>query len=157
MLAREMRVFLMHALERFDEHARVTVFLKGDLAAVPVLIGIRRDHGLRDAIGCQPRRGDDRPTVAGIGDLASWLNLRGSRNGALPAEALRDLDGFSAVIWWGDVETGRAYARVLAARRGEIQPLITALPDLAHVAHERHLCVDTTASGGNASLLTLGD
>jgi RHH-type proline utilization regulon transcriptional repressor/proline dehydrogenase/delta 1-pyrroline-5-carboxylate dehydrogenase len=31
--------------------------------------------------------------------------------------------------------------------------LITTRPDLAHVAHERHLCVDTTAAGGNAALL----
>ena len=74
-------------------------------------------------------------------------------DGALAPEALRDLNGFSAAIWWGDAETGRAYARALAARSGEIQPLITALPDLAHVAHERHLCVDTTAAGGNAALL----
>ena len=36
---------------------------------------------------------------------------------------------------------------------GEIVQLITAMPDLAHVAHERHLCVDTTAAGGNAALL----
>ena len=27
------------------------------------------------------------------------------------------------------------------------------LDDRAHVAHERHLCVDTTAAGGNAALL----
>ena len=32
-------------------------------------------------------------------------------------------------------------------------PLVTGMPDLAHVAHERHLCVDTTAAGGNAALL----
>ena len=38
-------------------------------------------------------------------------------------------------------------------RDGAIVPLITALPDQAHVAHERHLCVDTTAAGGNAALL----
>ena len=63
------------------------------------------------------------------------------------------MQGFSAAIWWGDADTGRAYAQALAAREGEIQPLITAMPDLAHVAHERHLCVDTTAAGGNAALL----
>jgi len=31
--------------------------------------------------------------------------------------------------------------------------LITSMPDLGHVVHERHLCIDTTAAGGNASLL----
>lgn len=72
---------------------------------------------------------------------------------ALSPDDLRDLRGFSAAIWWGDADCGRAYAQVMAARDGEILPLITALPDQAHVSHERHLCVDTTAAGGNASLL----
>ena len=53
----------------------------------------------------------------------------------------------------GDQDAGRTYMRALATRKGPITPLITARPDLAHVAHERHLCVDTTAAGGNAALL----
>ena len=36
---------------------------------------------------------------------------------------------------------------------GAIIPLITGTPDTARVMLERHLCVDTTAAGGNASLL----
>ncbi len=72
---------------------------------------------------------------------------------ALAPEDLAGLQGFSAAIWWGDARTGRAYAKVLAARPGPIVPLIASAPDLAHVAHERHLCVDTTAAGGNAALL----
>jgi rod shape-determining protein MreB len=31
--------------------------------------------------------------------------------------------------------------------------LITGLPDRGHVTEARHVCVDTTASGGNAALL----
>ncbi|RDD71495.1 bifunctional proline dehydrogenase/L-glutamate gamma-semialdehyde dehydrogenase PutA [Paracoccus versutus] len=73
--------------------------------------------------------------------------------GELPPEALTRLPQLSAVLWWGDEAQGRAYARALAARAGAIVPLIGAMPDLAHVAHERHLCVDTTAAGGNAALL----
>ena len=73
--------------------------------------------------------------------------------GALAPEALTGLQGLSVVLWWGEAERGRAYARALAAREGAIVPLVTAAPDLAHVAHERHLCVDTTAAGGNAALL----
>lgn len=73
--------------------------------------------------------------------------------GSLAAETLARLEGFSGALWWGDADTGRGYARALAARSGEIVQLITALPDRAHVAHERHLCVDTTAAGGNAALL----
>lgn len=73
--------------------------------------------------------------------------------GAVEAEALTTLAGFSAAIWWGDAATARGYARALARRDGPILPLITAQPDAAHVLHERHLCVDTTAAGGNAALL----
>ncbi|KAB2877571.1 MAG: hypothetical protein F9K34_18365, partial [Albidovulum sp.] len=67
--------------------------------------------------------------------------------------ALAALAGFSGVLWWGDTATARALTQALAGREGPILPLITAQPDRAHVAHERHVCVDTTASGGNAALL----
>jgi RHH-type proline utilization regulon transcriptional repressor/proline dehydrogenase/delta 1-pyrroline-5-carboxylate dehydrogenase len=73
--------------------------------------------------------------------------------GALPPEVLERIEGLSGALWWGDAETGRALAEALARRTGPILPLITGLPDLAHAFHERHLCVDTTASGGNAALL----
>ena len=74
-------------------------------------------------------------------------------DGDLPPAALTGLPQLSAVLWWGDEARGRDYAQALAERDGEIVQLVTAMPDLAHVAHERHLCVDTTAAGGNAALL----
>ena len=85
--------------------------------------------------------------VEGLGGVAI------SAEGHITAETLTSLDGFSAALWWGDATEGRALAQALADRDGAIVPLITALPDQAHVAHERHLCVDTTAAGGNAALL----
>ena len=72
--------------------------------------------------------------------------------GALPAASLTTLSGFSGALWWGDAETGRDYAQALAARPGPILPLIDQ-PDHGHLWHERHICIDTTASGGNADLL----
>ncbi len=68
----------------------------------------------------------------------------------LPAAALAGLARFGGVIHWGDA---RAHAQTLAQRRGPILPVITGLPDTAHVTLERHVCIDTTASGGNAQLL----
>jgi RHH-type proline utilization regulon transcriptional repressor/proline dehydrogenase/delta 1-pyrroline-5-carboxylate dehydrogenase len=62
------------------------------------------------------------------------------------------LNGFSGAIWWGDAAGARVRVRVLAARKGPILPLI-GMPDTAHVRIERHVCIDTTASGGNAQLL----
>ena len=57
------------------------------------------------------------------------------------------------MLWWGDVDTARAYEQALAKRTGPIIPLMRGLPDTARVRLERHVCVDTTASGGNAALL----
>ncbi|MDW4551205.1 bifunctional proline dehydrogenase/L-glutamate gamma-semialdehyde dehydrogenase PutA [Defluviimonas sp. D31] len=73
--------------------------------------------------------------------------------GRLDPASLASLRGFSGVVFWGEETEARAYGEALAGRSGPILPLITALPDRAHVAHERHVCVDTTASGGNAQLL----
>jgi RHH-type proline utilization regulon transcriptional repressor/proline dehydrogenase/delta 1-pyrroline-5-carboxylate dehydrogenase len=70
----------------------------------------------------------------------------------LPPEALATLQGFSGAVWWGGADDGRAYAKALATRPGPILPLI-GTPDRGHVVLERHLCIDTTASGGNAQLL----
>ena len=77
-------------------------------------------------------------------------------DGLLHPEALSDLSGFSGAIWWGDDETGRLMEQALAKRKGPILPLITGLPDAARVLGERHVCVDTTAAGGNAALLSGG-
>ncbi|MEM6712918.1 MAG: bifunctional proline dehydrogenase/L-glutamate gamma-semialdehyde dehydrogenase PutA [Pseudomonadota bacterium] len=76
-----------------------------------------------------------------------------SVDGDLTANALRDLPPFGGLLWWGDEKTARDYALTLAQRDGPIIPLITDLPDTAHACLERHLCVDTTAAGGNAGLL----
>jgi RHH-type proline utilization regulon transcriptional repressor/proline dehydrogenase/delta 1-pyrroline-5-carboxylate dehydrogenase len=73
--------------------------------------------------------------------------------GALPARLLQTLSDVACVISWADDAETRAQAQALAQRDGPIVALVTGLPDLAHVTHERHLCVDTTAAGGNAALL----
>ncbi|KUF11182.1 bifunctional proline dehydrogenase/L-glutamate gamma-semialdehyde dehydrogenase PutA [Pseudoponticoccus marisrubri] len=71
----------------------------------------------------------------------------------LAPEALVSLQGFSGAIWWGDADTARALRQELALRAGPILPLITGHPDAGHVRAERHVCIDTTAAGGNAALL----
>ena len=73
--------------------------------------------------------------------------------GHVAPETLRDLDGISGALHWGEATDARAYAESLSQRNGPILPLITGLPDTGHVLHERHVCVDTTAAGGNAALL----
>ncbi|WP_439521175.1 bifunctional proline dehydrogenase/L-glutamate gamma-semialdehyde dehydrogenase PutA [Marivita sp.] len=73
--------------------------------------------------------------------------------GNVAADWLSDLP-VAGIIWWGDDATARDYRKALAQRTGPILPLITGLPDTGHVCRERHVCVDTTASGGNAQLLS---
>jgi len=72
---------------------------------------------------------------------------------AVTPETLTNLTGISGVIWWGDDATSRAYVQALAKRDGAILPLITSAIEPPDVLLERHVCVDTTASGGNAELL----
>ncbi|WP_395539404.1 bifunctional proline dehydrogenase/L-glutamate gamma-semialdehyde dehydrogenase PutA [Neotabrizicola sp. sgz301269] len=71
----------------------------------------------------------------------------------LPPETLATAQGFSGALWWGGDSAGRPYARALASRPGPILPLIGGAPDAAHALLERHVCIDTTAAGGNARLL----
>lgn len=73
--------------------------------------------------------------------------------GAVDPTALDHLRGLSGVVWWGDTATARGYEQALARRDGPIVPLITGCPDATRVLGERHVCVDTTAAGGNAALL----
>ena len=76
-----------------------------------------------------------------------------SAEGDLAADQLKQIKPLAGVIWWGDLDAGRAIEAALSQRSGPITALITAMPDAAHVLHERHVCVDTTAAGGNAALL----
>ncbi|AGT08698.1 bifunctional proline dehydrogenase/L-glutamate gamma-semialdehyde dehydrogenase PutA [Paracoccus aminophilus] len=73
-------------------------------------------------------------------------------DGVPDADWLARIEGISGAVWWGDEARGRGFARALATRPGPILPLIGAI-DKGHVVLERHLCIDTTASGGNAALL----
>jgi RHH-type transcriptional regulator, proline utilization regulon repressor / proline dehydrogenase / delta 1-pyrroline-5-carboxylate dehydrogenase len=72
---------------------------------------------------------------------------------ALPPDALTTTPDIAGAVLWADDAAARPYAVAMSRRDGPILPLITAMPDRAHVLLERHVCADTTASGGNAALL----
>ncbi|MBE1284926.1 MAG: bifunctional proline dehydrogenase/L-glutamate gamma-semialdehyde dehydrogenase PutA [Rhodobacteraceae bacterium] len=73
--------------------------------------------------------------------------------GMFDLHRLEHIQGISGVLWWGDETIAREIEQTLSRRNGPIIPLIPGLPDKARVLAERHVCVDTTAAGGNASLL----
>jgi RHH-type proline utilization regulon transcriptional repressor/proline dehydrogenase/delta 1-pyrroline-5-carboxylate dehydrogenase len=57
------------------------------------------------------------------------------------------------VAYSGTPEAMRIVRQVIAERDGPIVPLVSEVIHPAAYAHERAVCVDTTAAGGNASLL----
>ena len=57
------------------------------------------------------------------------------------------------VAFAGDESTMRSLRKELASRKGPIVPLVGEVIYPTAYAHERAVCVDTTAAGGNASLL----
>jgi RHH-type proline utilization regulon transcriptional repressor/proline dehydrogenase/delta 1-pyrroline-5-carboxylate dehydrogenase len=73
--------------------------------------------------------------------------------GQIDPASLTDGPDYGGVLWWGNADTARSIEHALSKRTGPIMPLICGLPDSARVRAERHVCVDTTASGGNAALL----
>ncbi|WP_274963887.1 L-glutamate gamma-semialdehyde dehydrogenase, partial [Thioclava electrotropha] len=72
-------------------------------------------------------------------------------DGKIAPELLETLEDIAGAIWWG--HDTRALVKALAKREGPILTLTTGAVQKADVLHERHLCVDTTAAGGNAALL----
>ena len=98
------------------------------------------------AVGCPAL-----PIAPGIeGGISEQAGL----DGALDLTDLQAIPGITGVVFWGDPETARLARQALAARPGAIVPLITDADVGLQCQVERHLCIDTTAAGGNASLLS---
>jgi len=74
-------------------------------------------------------------------------------SGYLPRESLTVLDGFDAVVLWAQKDDLISARKALAERQGALIPLIATSDLQALCVQERHICIDTTAAGGNTSLL----
>jgi len=74
-------------------------------------------------------------------------------DGTLDPEWLTDLEGFGVVSATGASDWTRSLRIALSQRDGAILPLVTETIAPERYVLERHLCIDTTAAGGNASLL----
>jgi RHH-type proline utilization regulon transcriptional repressor/proline dehydrogenase/delta 1-pyrroline-5-carboxylate dehydrogenase len=77
----------------------------------------------------------------------------GGLDGRVAPEALTALPGLDAVVFHGPEPEARALRRALAARPGPIVPLVLETDLAAWLTLERCVCIDTTAAGGNATLL----
>ena len=119
------------------ESNRLATYARGKVLCLgPTLAAAGAQKRIAESAGC-----DTLSVVAG-GDV----------EGVATAETLRGLSGFDAVVYWGDDATAREFRTALAERSGPLLPLILDA-DPSRFTLERHVCIDTTASGGNAELL----
>ena len=100
-------------------------------------------QGNRVLIVCPGMPELDRDVVHGLSVVGAELS---------PAD-LTALEGIDGVLCAGDDAYLRELRRVLAARDGRLLPLIIDHRQADRLVLERHVCVDTTAAGGNASLI----
>ena len=75
-------------------------------------------------------------------------------NGTINFDDLTTLQGFDGVAFWGSPEGARPIRKALAQRQGAILPIFDDMDMHERCVFERHVSIDTTASGGNVSLLS---
>ena len=78
-------------------------------------------------------------------------------DGCISADILTTLEGIESVAAAGNSDWTRELRIALAKRDGAIVPLETQTISPERYMVERHLCIDTTAAGGNASLLATAE
>ena len=99
----------------------------------------------------------------GVVLIANDLNLPKSDlplivlKGQLAATDITVLSGYDAVAANADVPYQQQLRQALANKAGPLLPLISESADPQRYTMERHLCIDTTAAGGNASLIAAGE
>ena len=77
--------------------------------------------------------------------------------GSLAVDAIQSVQGFAAVCYNADPAQLREVRIALSKREGALLPLITEMEQPERFVIERHLCIDTTAAGGNASLIAASE
>ena len=97
--------------------------------------------GIAQENGCQ--------AVAIASGLASGEGI----NGQLDPKQIETLQGFDLIVHWGDTGDQQEIRKALAMRNGPLIALATGADLAERCRIERHVCIDTTAAGGNASLL----
>lgn len=83
--------------------------------------------------------------------LAAAPGVSDGLDGKVDQIALLDIDRLDAVISWSS--NASSIRKALAKRNGPIVPLHADENFTQWLSSERHVCIDTTAAGGNAALL----
>ena len=88
--------------------------------------------------------------------VAPGLTAEQGLDGVLEPAMLESLQGLDVVVSWQGGDYVRECKQALAARSGALIPLVVEKELALWCVRERHVCIDTTAAGGNASLLAGG-
>jgi RHH-type proline utilization regulon transcriptional repressor/proline dehydrogenase/delta 1-pyrroline-5-carboxylate dehydrogenase len=123
-------------------------------------LGPTREVALNQAISALAQGNRVVIITPGITDALEVFKKAGlpvaGAEGLLTHQALSQASGFDAVMAQTDSSTMQAWRQALAGREGVLVPLITETNAAERLIVERHLCIDTTAAGGNASLIAGG-
>ncbi|WP_221795166.1 bifunctional proline dehydrogenase/L-glutamate gamma-semialdehyde dehydrogenase PutA [Oceanobacter mangrovi] len=136
---------------RLSVHARGVVLCLG-----PTLERALKQAAMALACG-------NRVVVVAAGAVNAVNLLRGHQwpivaiDGLLSADALAAATGFDAVLCAGEGNQMVEYRKALASRNGALLPLINDDSNSHRYVLERHVCIDTTAAGGNASLIAAAE
>lgn len=122
---------------RLSEYPRGTILCLG-----PTLKAAQEQIKIAKSKGC---------TAIAIHEGASGDN---SLDGVINPDALSQLNGINGVAYWANTDIARKLRQALAQRDGPILPLIGPADMDVCCILERHVCVDTTAAGGNVALLS---
>lgn len=106
-------------------------------------------HAPRGTLLCLGPRAEDMEAQV---ELAESTGNRARVDAVDLAKLEKDLD-FDAVAWFGDAVKLGEIRRALSRRDGPLLPLISRPTEVGRLLIERHVCIDTTAAGGNASLM----
>lgn len=138
-------------LNRLSNHAR----------GVVLCIGPDKETALAQAAMALSQGNKVVMVAPGVGDTVSRAAQAGlpitGVEGQLDPEVLATARGFEAVVSCAEKPVLRKYRQALAKRDGALLPLITEHTLDQRFVIERHLCVDTTAAGGNASLIAASE
>lgn len=124
------------------ESNRWSTFAKGTILCLgPSASDARQQMDMLAKLGCN--------SVA----VAPGVTGPNTISGYLPRQSLTVLDGFAAVVLWAQKDDLISAREALAERQGALIQLIATSDLQALCVQERHICIDTTAAGGNTSLL----
>jgi RHH-type proline utilization regulon transcriptional repressor/proline dehydrogenase/delta 1-pyrroline-5-carboxylate dehydrogenase len=120
-------------------------------------LGPTREAALKQALAALAQQNSVLIAAAEGDELEAILRAAGlpvkGIDGLPEAAVLAEIEGIDAVMSYADTTTLALYRQALARRDGVIIPLICENDAAERLVLERHLCIDTTAAGGNASLI----